>query len=163
MRLMMARDLSGAEKRFSVYDGSGRLLYRVTGAYTNAGSDLKLWDETGREVAAAIQRGPVKSVYTILIDGIPTLKLFRRIHYIYPCCRLFGLGWRIRGNLLGQEYQVIDSRGGVVFKQTRAWAQRGECFELRVSNPNCQTICLGIAMVLNDVIPTGTNPVFVKE
>ena len=162
MRLVMIRDLSGVETRFRIYDGSGNQAYRVTGSYNELGSRLDLWDAAGRKIVSAVQRNPVKSVYTVHLDGVPVLRVFRRIRYIYPCCRLFDLGWRVKGNLLGQEYEVVGFQGTVIFAQKRLWSAKGEGFELQISNSRHQAVCLGIAMVLNDAVPSDCCQVFVQ-
>lgn len=163
MRLVMIRDLSGVEKRFLIYDESGNLIYRVTGSYDDVGSTLILWDEEGKKSVTAVQRNPVKYVYSVQLEGIPVLKIFRRIRYIYPCCKIFDVGWRIKGNLQIQEYEVAGTHGEIVFSQKKIWTSRGEGFELRIYAPHYQKICLGIAMVLNDTIPADCFQIFVRS
>ncbi len=163
MRLVLTRDLSGAETRFRVYDDLGRLSYRVEGEYAETGSVQRLLCADGREIAAVSQKKPVKSVYTVSVGGVPAIRIFRSFHYIYPCCRLFDLGWRIRGNLLHQEYEVLSLHDTVILEQKRIWSSLGESFELIIPNPKYQVACLGIAVAVNDTTPVGPGTILARE
>ena len=108
VRFVLQRDKSDECSRYEVYDGSARLLYRISGKNSPSGASMIIRD-TGGSVLCRIRRLGFNSLSAYSISsGTETARLNIVVSGGRAAVRFRGISFHIRGDVLSGSYDILD-------------------------------------------------------
>ncbi len=150
MKLFIIRDISASDVSFVISDELGREKYNAVvkkSKHNVAKGNIKLdIISSGKLVAAKIRQLPIVGVnsYSLKTDKTAaTFVVVTRPNGVQ--CRFYGNNWHFCGNIASKEFNIIDVDNAVIAAQIRHTSG----YELEITNPENELICLAAALCVN--------------
>ena len=117
-----ARSLFTTTKVFTLHhhiditDGNGKIVYQAETQFPSIHDKTDIVDATGRHVAH-IERKLVslhERHFIEMANGISFELSNELLHIIKDITNIEGLGWQLRGNILGLNFTLLDKKGATI-------------------------------------------------
>ncbi|MBR7001636.1 MAG: LURP-one-related family protein [Neisseriaceae bacterium] len=147
MKIYIVRDTGDSKDRYSVYDNSGKLMYRVTGKYGLLGDAMYIFDENGKRVFKILQTSVQLPITVYYLSG-ETDKLRLTFNHMRKQYVFSGISWHIYG--LAPTYEIYDADKSVVMSQKPDSSGLGYMLEI-----NCEgrhLLCVAAAVCINSIV-----------
>lgn len=152
MKFYIKRDKTVGESLFAVFDEQGRDKYYVTGS-----KNTSCISDTRGRVLVKIHRLPLPALKAFSIScGNHNIKFFINTSSKTPSCYFFGNSWLIRGDIVMNSFDIIDSDNSLVASHRKNFLNKNE-YELCVSNDNNDLFCIAVS-VCADIEAKVDNP-----
>ena len=126
----------------------------MEGEFFSLGKKLHLYDMTGNEVAFIRQKISLKPRFFVYIRGIETAEIVREFS-LRPRYTIHGLGWEVRGNFSGHDFEVFD-RERCIVRVHKAWLSWGDSYEIDVLDDRDEINALAVVLAIDAVIAETT-------
>lgn len=154
MRLIIIQDKEDYRACFRVLDGSGEEKYRVTGERNQKGATLCVQDRQSVVMAMLRQRNFLfLSGYSISVSGNNCASVIQNLYSMRTLLRVRGADWSLRGDLRLRSFDVLDENHSVVMSHAKRWGVWGDGYELNIFRPECELLCLCIALCIDYAVP----------
>lgn len=119
---------------FTVWDEHERVIFTGDREFFNFGKKVVLCDSSGAETAA-VQHIPfsIPPAFSLTLPG-RELTLQRHFALFSRSYELEELGWEIRGDFMGLDYEITCA-GRTVARLGKAWPAFRDCYQLEVADP----------------------------
>lgn len=137
---------------FLVYNEKGDVSYRVTARQKPAGASLLLTDHSGTEAAKIKQRiFPPFVRYGISPTEGKNLSVTLRISVGGAPQQLVlgGVTWKLRGDLVLRNFDLIDVDSSVLLSHQKCWKDRMDCFMVEIPQPAFQIALLSVCLCVD--------------
>ncbi len=153
-KLYMRQKVFSWKDRFSIQGEDGSDQYWVEGEFFSLGKKLHLYDMTGNEVAFIRQKISLKPRFFVYVRGIETAEIVREFS-LRPRYTIHGLGWEVRGNFSGHDFEVFD-RERCIVRVHKAWLSWGDSYEIDVLDDRDEINALAVVLAIDAVIAETT-------
>lgn len=141
---------------FSVMDGNGRPVYRVTGDSLALGSKVCFLDQNELEVARVFSVGLAAiAKYSVMVGEKERARVTWNLRSERQPIKIKGVKWRFRGDLITRSYDLVDEDAAVVLTHGRCWNRMGDCYAVEVAKGENALIGLCISVILDSTVLTG--------
>jgi uncharacterized protein YxjI len=157
IKLYLKQKVFSWRDRFYVKDENGSDRFAVEGEIFTWGKKLHVYNPNGEE--AAFIRQKVWSWlprYYIEIGGRVVCEIVKEVTFFKPSYRLEGLSWRLEGDFWAHEYSLTDG-GRQIMRLSKKWFTLGDSYELYITNPCDELLCLCVALAVDCALATQTN------
>lgn len=153
MRLIIKRCKQDYRARFLILDELGGEKYHVLGEQKSRGGALFVMNGE-REMAQIRQRGFLFFTgYGISIAGIRCATVIQNLYNLHTMLRISGVDWSLRGDIHARNFDLVDREGKIIMTHAKRWGMWGDGFEIIVSRPEYELVCLCVALCIDWVIP----------
>jgi len=116
MKLYLKEKVFTVLDNFYVKDEKGNNKYEIRRKFEPAiGLKLHIYDEKGKELAYIKEKAiSVKPKFRIYVDGKHTATISKKIVSLRPKYEVEELGWKIKGNLIEHDYEIVGKNGDVM-------------------------------------------------
>lgn len=157
MNLYLKQDTAANAGLFIVYDACGRVIYSLTGDAQTLGGKMVLRTVAGEEAARITHMGLAGiSRYTIIVGEKERARILQNLASTKMPFRIRGIPWRLRGDLLMRNFDLVDASDAVVMSHGRCWESSGECFALDIAQEKNLLLCICIAVVIDSSAQAGS-------
>lgn len=136
MKLIFKQRLFSWFDSYDIYDESGAVVFSVKGQLS-WGHKFAVYDSWGDEVGTVVQR---------VLTWLPKFEIYdhgnylgsisKELTFFTPKYNIDYNGWRITGNILEWEYNIIDSRGYPVAYISKELFHLTDTYVIDVPNPD---------------------------
>lgn len=154
MKLYLKKDTSDVNSRFVVLDELCKEKYYVV---QSAGYNFHNLDiiDLGFNRVCKIRTMPLPLVYSHTItDKNDAIRLLVSKSYNRPLAYYYGISWRIRGNLILKNYEIVDNDNTVLLSHFNRWSMNEKGYELNVEDESRELLLIASAVCI-DRIETG--------
>jgi len=152
MKLYLKQKVFSWRDRFFAKDENGNDRYAVEGEIFTWGKKLHVYDVNGKEAAYIRQKvWAWRPRFFVEIDGCVVCEIVKEFTFFKPSYRLEGLSWRLDGDFWAHEYSLTDG-GRVIMRLSKKWFTWGDSYELDISNPRDELLCLCVALAVDCVL-----------
>lgn len=152
MKFYIKRDKTVDDSLFIVFDEQGREKYFVSGSKNTC----HISDVSGR-VLVKIHRLPLPALKAFSISsGNYNIKFFVNTSSKTPSCYFFGNSWLIRGDIITNVFDIIDSDNSLVASHRKSFSEN-KGYELNVTNSNNVLFCVAVSVCV-DIEAKVDNP-----
>ena len=144
MKFFIQRDKTVGEKLFIVFDEQGREKYFVTGSKNTC-----FISDTKERVLVKIHRLPLPALKAFSISsGNYNIKFFVNTSSKTPSCYFFGNSWLIRGDILTNTFDVIDSDNSLVASHRVSFSEK-KGYELEIISEHNELFFIATAVCVD--------------
>jgi len=152
MKLYMKQKVFSWRERFFVKDEAGNDRYSIEGEILSVGRKLHIKNIAGEQVGFIHQKLIAFTPrFFVEIDGREVCEIIKEIRLFKKSYRIEGLPWHLDGNFMGREYS-LSSGDGPVMHLTQKMFSWGDSYELDITDPKDEVLCLCIAMAVECVL-----------
>lgn len=148
MRLLIKQRVFTLRDTFDVYDEQNAPVWFIESKLFSFAKEIFVYDSENRQVAAIRQRlWHLMPRYELWIGDQYCGCIQKRFSFL-PRYELEYSGWRVDGDFLGWDYDVLDDRGVVasIRKELLHW---GDTYVIDISDPENELICLLIVLAID--------------
>lgn len=149
MKLYMKEKVFSWTDKFTVKDEQGQDRYYVEGEFFSFGKKLHIYNETNKEVAFI--REKVMSFmprFIVEAGGLEIFQIAQKFTFLKQRFQLEGLNWDVEGDFWAHDYTLYDG-DRVVMRLTKHWFTWGDSYELDITNPEEELICLCVVLAID--------------
>ena len=134
---------------YDIYDEAGNAVYEVKGQLS-WGHCLKIFDRTGREIGTVQQK-----VFTLLpefhlyLGDICVGSIRKEFSFFKPKYVIDCKGWRVEGNFLEWDYQVLNQAGRCVAQLSKQLFNWTDTYVIEVSDPEDALCALMLVLAID--------------
>ena len=152
MNLYMKQRVFTWSDRFSIYDEEGREVYSVRGELFSWGKRLHVYDSLENEVAYIQQKiFTFRPRYTVFRNGAEIAQVVQEFTFLKPRYTVEGLGWDVRGNVWGHEYEMTAG-GRSLVHVSKAWLSWGDSYQIQIDPAADAITALSVVLVIDACI-----------
>jgi uncharacterized protein YxjI len=149
MKLYLKQKIFSWRDRFFVKDESGNDRYSVQGEILSFGKRLRVYDESGAEVAFIRQK--VMSWlprFFVEMNGRVVCTIVMELTFFRQSYRVEGLAWHLAGDFWAHEYSLTEN-GREIMRLSKKWFTWGDSYELNITDNQNELMCLCIALAVD--------------
>ena len=157
MKLYIKQKVFSWGDKFNVADENGQSRYTIEGEIFTWGKKLHVYDSSMREVAFIRQK--VLSWmprYFIEIGGNVVASVVKDFTFFRQSYHLEGLPWQLDGDFWAHDY-VLHENGKEIMRMKKAWFTWGDSYELEISDPQDEILCLCVALAVDCAVDQSQN------
>lgn len=150
MKLLIKQRVFSWSDTYDIYDESGAPIYFVKAKVFSLGHQIYLYDQQDR-LLASIHQKLLRFLpeFDIIIGGQEMGAIYKEFSFFHPRYRLDCNGWRVEGDFLGWDYDVVDYSGNYVLHITKEPFHWGDTYVLDIPDPRNELLCLMIAIAID--------------
>ncbi|MDR2700775.1 MAG: LURP-one-related family protein [Nitrososphaerota archaeon] len=157
MKLYLKQKVLSWRNRFYVKDENGNDRFAAEGEIFTWGKKLHIYDTNGNEVAFIRQKvWALLPRYYVEINGRVVCEIVKELTLFKPKYRLEGKSWRLEGDFWAHEYSLTN-RSQRIMHLSKKWFTWGDSYELDITNPQDELLCLCIALVVDCALAAQSN------
>ncbi|MBR2577523.1 MAG: LURP-one-related family protein, partial [Erysipelotrichaceae bacterium] len=140
--------------RISITDDRGNVLYEAETKFPSLHDKTDIFDAEGRQVAH-IERKILtihQRHYITMADGLSFELSNELLHIIKDITNIEGLGWQLRGNILGLNFELYDSNGAVIAVIAQKMLSIHDKYCIDIYKPEYEKIVVAILIALQHMI-----------
>ena len=142
-----------------ITDADGALVYQANTKILTLHDTTDLTDAQGRQVAHITRK--LLSLHArhfiTMADGT-AFELSRELLHIYnDVMNLEGLGWQLRGNVFGLNFELYDAQGGIIAVISQKFISLHDKYCIDVYRPEYEAIVAAILVTLQHMIRDRQN------
>ena len=134
---------------YDIYEESGAVAYTVRGQLS-WGHCLKIFDAFGNEIATVKER---------ILTFLPKFELYladryagcvsKEFSFFTPRYNIDCKGWRVQGNFLEWDYQIVDAYGGFIASISKQLFNWTDTYVIDVPNPQNALYALMLVLAID--------------
>ena len=146
-------------RHIDITDAQGSVVYQANTKFFTIHDKTDITDAQGRQVAHI-----EKKIFTLhsrhfitMADGTK-FELSRGIFHIYKdIMNIEGLGWQLRGNAFGLNFELYDPQGGVIAVISQKFLSLHDKYCIDIYRPEFEGIVVAILITLQHMIKDRQN------
>ncbi len=145
--------------RIDITDSSDRIVYRAVTQFPSLHDKTDIEDAYGKHIAH-IERKLFtihERHYVTMADGLKFQISNELFHLIKDVTNIEGLGWQLRGNILGLNFELYDSDGSVIAVIGQKMLSIHDKYCVDIYRPELETIVTAILITLQHMIQDREN------
>lgn len=156
MKLYIKQKFFSWTDRFFIKDENQNDKYYAEGEFFSWGRKLHIYNIKGKEIAY-IKRQLFTFLprYTIEIAG-NTYVIVKHFSWFKPKFSIEGLPWTMEGDFMAHEYALSD-KVGIIMSMSKHWFTWGDFYEIDISDPKHELLCLCIALTIDCMNADSSN------
>ncbi len=149
MKLIFKQRMFSWFDSYDIFDETGNVAYRVKGQLS-WGHCLKIYDSLGYEIGTVKER---------ILTFLPKFELYlgnqyygcvsKELSFFRPRYNIDCRGWRVEGNFLEWDYNIVDSRGTSVACISKELFRWTDTYVIDVPNPNDALCVLMLVLAID--------------
>ncbi|MBP3411883.1 MAG: LURP-one-related family protein [Oscillospiraceae bacterium] len=149
MRLLFKERMFSWFDSYDIYEESGAVAYTVRGQLS-WGHCLKIFDAFGNEIATVKER---------ILTFLPKFELYlgdryagcvsKEFSFFTPRYNIDCKGWRVQGNFLEWDYQIVDAHGGFIAAISKQLFNWTDTYVIDVPNPQNALYALMLVLAID--------------
>ncbi len=149
MKLLIKQRVFSWTDSYDVYDEQENPKYFVKAEFFTLGHQIHVYDRNEQEVGAVREQWPaLLPVFDVDAKGEALGRIQKKFSFFVPKYDLDYRGWRVEGDFLGWDYDVLEgcSRVAHISKQLLSW---GDTYVIEFSNPADELMCLLLVIAID--------------
>ena len=145
--------------RINITDAQENVLYRAETKFPSIHDKTDIFDYKGEKIAH-IERKLItlhQRHYISMSDGTEFELSNELFHIIKDITNIEGLGWQLRGNILGLNFELYDQFGEVIAVISQKWISLHDKYCVDIYKPECEKIIVAILVTLQHMIRDRQN------
>ncbi len=152
-KLYMKQKVFSLRDRFTVKDESEQDRYYVEGEIFTLGKKLHICDMAGNEVAFVQQKLlTFLPRFFVFVDGVQVAEIVKELTFLRPRYRIDGPGWRVGGDFMAHDYEILNSAGRSIVSVHKVWLSWGDSYELDVARREDEVQALATVLAIDCVL-----------
>lgn len=155
MKLYMKQKMFSFKQDFNIVDANEKPVYKIDGELIAIGRKLHVIDlATNTEVAFVKQK-----VLTLLpqvdvfVGGDLVTSIKKRLTLFKHGYDVSNLGWTIKGDIIGHDYQVYDAEGDLIAQITKKYFAMSDTFEFNINSEEINPVyVIAVALAIDAVM-----------
>ena len=152
--LYTALQLGELHRRIDIKDEEGNLKYYTKSSIVAIKGKTDVLDPKGR-VVAHLEKRPVslhEKHFVTMADGRKFTLSNEILHIIKDITNIKGLGWQLRGNILGLNFELYDGNGDVIAVIGQKLISIHDKYCIDIYKPEYEEIIVAILITLQHMI-----------
>ena len=157
--LFTSSKIFSLHRHIDITDAQGSVVYQANTKFFTIHDKTDITDAQGRQVAHI-----EKKIFTLhsrhfitMADGTK-FELSREIMHIYKdVMNIDGLGWQLRGNAFGLNFELYDPQGGVIAVISQKFLSLHDKYCIDIYRPEFEGIVVAILITLQHMIKDRQN------
>ncbi|MCC8181678.1 MAG: LURP-one-related family protein [Clostridiales bacterium] len=150
MELLIRQRVFSWADTYDVYDAYQNPVYFVKAEFWALGHQIYLYDGQNRPLASIHEKlFRLLPEFDIVIGGYSCGTLKKEWSILRPRYTLDCNGWRVQGDVLGWDYDVVDDSGNCVLHIAKEPLNWGDTYVLHIPDPAHTLLCLMIAIAID--------------
>ena len=145
--------------RIDITDAQEQVVYRAETKFPSLHDRTELFDAAGRPVAHIEKK--VFSLhqrhFVTMADGTAFELSNELLHLIKAVTNVEGLGWQLRGNVLGLNFELYDQNGAVIAVIAQKMLSLHDKYCIDIYRPECEPVVVAILVTLQHMIRDREN------
>lgn len=146
--------LGSLHQQIDVTDDQGQVLYRTSSKVVSIRGKTDITDANG-DLVAHIEKKPVslhEKHFITMADGRQFTLSNRLFQLAKDITDIEGLGWQLRGNVLGLSFTLLDENGSPVAVIGQKMLSLHERFSMDIYQPRYEQIVVAIVIALGKML-----------
>ena len=140
--------------KIEITDDMGNVVYRSESAFPSIHDKTDVTDAAGRHVAH-IERKlfTLHERHFVTMDDGTEFELSNELfHIIEDITNIEGLGWQLRGNILGLNFELYDENGGIIAAISQKFLSLHDKYCVDIYRPECEKTVVAILVALQHMM-----------
>ena len=140
--------------RITITDDNENVLYEVETKFPSLHDKTDIFDVNGNQVAH-IERKILtihQRHYITMADGLSFELSNELLHIIKDITNIEGLGWQLRGNILGLNFELYDGNGAVIAVIAQKMLSIHDKYCIDIYKPEYEKVVVAILIALQHMI-----------
>ncbi|MCH5202986.1 MAG: hypothetical protein J1F17_07245 [Oscillospiraceae bacterium] len=157
MRLYLKRDTSHCDARFIILNEQGYERFYAVNSANHKYGRINITD-LGFNKLCSISTIPLPlfKAYTIC-DNKDTIRLVFSKNTVRPVCYYYGISWRITGDFLGKNYEIVDHDNKVLLSHYNTHSRISDGYELVIYDENRLLLLLSSVICIDSIEITNSK------
>lgn len=151
MKLYLKRDCSEQNVCFIVLDELGEERYYVLKDSSYNFHNLAITGPSLNKLCT-IHCVPLPVIYAYnLFDGSDRIRLIFNKNSSRPVISYFGISWRVRGDIFGKNYEIVDTDNTVLLSHYNRWAGCAKGYEVDIVDEPRELLLLASVICIDRI------------
>ena len=140
--------------RITITDDNGNIVYTSASKFISLHDRTEVYDSTGR-VISKISRKLLtlhERHYITMYDGFSFELSNELFHLIKDITNIDGLGWQIRGNILGLNFEIYDAQNNIVAVVGQKMLSLHDKYCIDIYRPDMEMVIVSILVALQHMV-----------
>ncbi len=140
--------------RIEITDALENIVYRAETKFPSLHDKTDVFDALGRHVAHMERKFfSLHQRHFIDMTNGPSFELSNELfHIIRDITNIEGLGWQLRGNILGLNFELYDENEGIIAVIAQKMFSLHDKYCIDIYRPECEEIVVAILVTLQHMI-----------
>lgn len=149
MKLFLKRDFSNEGALFIVFDHLGKEKFYVYRDMRHSHFSLAITDTNfNRLCSISTVPLPIFKAFTIK-DKKSIIRLIFNKNTSRPMCYYYGISWRIRGDIINKNFEVVDNDNTILLTHRGSWSRSGDSYELNITEGSRELFLIASAICVD--------------
>ena len=152
--LYTALKLGELHSRIDITDEDGKLKYYTKSSIVTIKGKTDIMDADGN-VIAHLEKKPIslhEKHYITMADGRSFTMSNELFHIVKDVTNIEGLGWQLRGNIIGLTFNLVDQNGQPVAKVGKRMVSIHNKFSIGIYQPEQEQVVVAIVIQLEKML-----------
>lgn len=164
MKLYMKQKVFSWKDKFSIYDESGNMAYRVEGEIFTIGKKLNLFDKDNSQKAHIHQK--VLSFlprFFIEINGEDVAEVVKHFTLFNQKFSVTGYDWQVDGDFLAHEYEIYRN-DYTIATISKEWFTLGDAYSINITEGIDPVCVISVVLIIDAILAQSNTGIdFVSE
>ena len=140
--------------RITITDDEGAVIYTVETHFPSLHDRTDIRDENGRVIAQITRKffSLHKRHFITMFDGFIFEMSNELFHIISDVTNIEGLGWQLRGNVLGLNFELYDERGNIAAVVGQKMFSIHDKYCIDIYRPDMEMVIVAILITLEHMM-----------
>ncbi|MGN1132497.1 MAG: hypothetical protein ACI4RL_06285 [Ruminococcus sp.] len=149
MNLFLKRDISSEGTLFIVFDELGKEKYYVVRDNRHSHFCLAITDTNfNRLCSISTVPLPILKAFTIK-DKKSIIRLIFNKNTSRPMCYYYGISWRIRGDIINKNFEIVDNDNTVLLTHRGSWSRNCDCYDINITEGSRELLLIASAICVD--------------
>lgn len=159
MDLYIEQKVFSLTQDFDIYDINQRPIYHVKGTFLSLTREQRIYDVSNNQEVAYLRRKILSLMprMEVFVRGRLVETIRQRLTFLSPRYDLDQLGWRIQGNILQHDYDIIDRRGTTLARINKRFFAWSDTFEVSINDQEVDPVMVLAVVLAIDAVMDDNN------
>lgn len=149
MILYLKRDTSNIDIPFIIYDDKYVEKYYVVRDYTRSYWSMAITDVHLNKLSEITTIPlPILKAFTIK-NKKDTIRLIFNKNKLRPMCYYYGISWRISGDIINKNYEIIDTDNSLMMQHNKTWDYKNSGYKINIKDESRELFLLASAVCVD--------------
>lgn len=156
LRLYMRQLLMTMHKKIEVKDENDNIVYEASTDYFTLHDKTHIKNAQGQEVAEIEKKLiSLNAKFTAQMSDGRTFLLHDELgHLLTDNMDIPELGWRVKGDLMQHDYELVNSQGDILAATHRKWISIREAYEVEIEDESQLDTIITVLIILEHIVFT---------